>query len=104
MSWRVIGTIDTILIAFVFTQNVGSAFKIGFLELATKTILYTLHERVWGNIKLRVTDWGRAIRKSISWRIVGSAFSIGGLEVFTKMVLYVFHEKIWSNIKWGKLT
>ena len=47
LTWRVLGSLDTLLLAIFFT----SSFKIGgwiaFTEIVTKTILYYLHERVW---------------------------------------------------------
>ncbi|OSY88098.1 hypothetical protein WH52_08735 [Tenacibaculum holothuriorum] len=54
ISWRVIGTIDTILISWIITGQVKTAFSIGAIELITKMLLYFFHERVWNSIK-----WGR---------------------------------------------
>ncbi|WP_435261788.1 DUF2061 domain-containing protein [Tenacibaculum sp. nBUS_03] len=54
ISWRVVGTIDTILISWVITGEVKTAFSIGAIELGTKMILYFFHERAWNNIK-----WGK---------------------------------------------
>lgn len=54
ISWRFIGTLDTILIAWLISGNVSIAFSIGTLELATKTLLYYFHERLWGRI-----PWGK---------------------------------------------
>ncbi|PHO01161.1 hypothetical protein CSC82_25040 [Rhodobacteraceae bacterium 4F10] len=54
ISWRVVGTIDTILISWVITGQVNTAFSIGAVELVTKMLLYFFHERVWNSIK-----WGK---------------------------------------------
>lgn len=54
MSWRIIGTIDTILISWLITGEATIAFSIGSIELMTKMILYFFHERVWNIIK-----WGK---------------------------------------------
>ncbi|MCF2873602.1 MULTISPECIES: DUF2061 domain-containing protein [Tenacibaculum] len=54
ISWRVIGTIDTILISWLITGEVATAFSIGSIELITKMVLYFFHERVWNKIK-----WGK---------------------------------------------
>ncbi len=54
ISWRVIGTLDTILISWVITGALSLAFSIGFVELVTKMILYFFHERAWNKI-----NWGR---------------------------------------------
>lgn len=50
ISWRVVGTIDTIIISWFVTGKPALAFSIGAVELITKMVLYTLHERVWENI------------------------------------------------------
>ncbi|CAM1347026.1 DUF2061 domain-containing protein [Tenacibaculum crassostreae] len=54
VSWRVVGTVDTILISWIITGKVKTAFSIGAIELGTKMILYFFHERLWNNIK-----WGK---------------------------------------------
>ena len=52
VSWRVTGTIDTIILSWLFTGNIGTALSIGFTEVATKMVLYYVHERVWNRISL----------------------------------------------------
>ena len=54
ISWRIIGTLDTILISWVITGKLDLAFSIGSVELVTKMVLYFFHERVWNSIK-----WGK---------------------------------------------
>ncbi len=54
VSWRVVGTMDTILISWLITDKLSIAFSIGTIELITKMILYFFHERVWNAIK-----WGK---------------------------------------------
>ncbi len=54
VSWRVLGTIDTIIISWVVTGEVSVAFSIGSIELVTKMVLYFFHERIWNTIK-----WGK---------------------------------------------
>lgn len=51
LSWRVTGTMDTILISFLITGKIKFAVSIGVIELLTKTILYFVHERLWNRIK-----------------------------------------------------
>jgi len=51
ISWRIIGTLDTILISWLVTGTLKVAISIGSIELITKMILYFLHERVWNSIK-----------------------------------------------------
>jgi len=51
VSWRTIGTIDTIIISFIITGKPGLALSIGGVEVFTKMALYYLHERTWNKIK-----------------------------------------------------
>ena len=50
ISWRVTGTVDTILISFLITGQAKWALSIGFVELFTKVFLYYLHERIWNKL------------------------------------------------------
>jgi uncharacterized membrane protein len=50
ISWRVTGTLDTIVISFLITGQIKLAISIGFVELFTKICLYYLHERLWEKI------------------------------------------------------
>lgn len=50
ISWRTIGTLDTIAISWVLTGKVETALAIGSVELVTKMILYFGHERLWNAI------------------------------------------------------
>lgn len=47
VSWRVVGTIDTMTLGWIVTGNPMSGVKIGGLEVFTKIILYFFHERLW---------------------------------------------------------
>ena len=47
ISWRIVGTIDTMLIAYFITGHLTMALSIGFVEIFTKITLYYLHERAW---------------------------------------------------------
>jgi uncharacterized membrane protein len=47
ISWRTIGTIDTMILGWVVTGNPVTGLKIGALEVLTKMTLYFLHERAW---------------------------------------------------------
>lgn len=51
ISWRAIGTMDTILISWLITGKLTMAFSIGAIELITKMVLYFFHERIWNTIK-----------------------------------------------------
>jgi uncharacterized membrane protein len=47
VSWRIVGTIDTMMMGWIVSGNPMTGLKIGGLELVTKMGLYYLHERVW---------------------------------------------------------
>ena len=47
ISWRVIGTLDTMALGWIITGNPVMGLKIGALELVTKFVLYYIHERIW---------------------------------------------------------
>ena len=47
LSWRVLGTVDTMLIGWFVTGSFSLGVAIGGIEVITKTFLYYAHERVW---------------------------------------------------------
>jgi uncharacterized membrane protein len=47
ITWRIIGTIDTMLIAWIISGDPMIGISIGGVELFTKMILYYIHERAW---------------------------------------------------------
>jgi len=58
VSWRIIGTLDTIIISYFITGRVTLAMSIGGIEVLTKTILYYFHERLWAHIhKIKLKLW-----------------------------------------------
>ena len=54
ISWRLIGTIDTMIIAYFITGTISQAISIGFIEWGTKLVLYFFHERTWNKFQ-----WGK---------------------------------------------
>jgi len=54
ISWRITGSLDTILLSWLFTQSVNTALAIGLTEVLTKTFLYYFHERAWSRVKLGI--------------------------------------------------
>jgi uncharacterized membrane protein len=51
ISWRIVGTLDTMTLGWIITGNPIMGLKIGALELFTKFILYYFHERIWLRFK-----------------------------------------------------
>ena len=122
VTWRIVGTIDTILLSWLISGNPWIGLKIGVSEVITKMFLYYLHERIW--FKINLTQDGqvlesrkRHIGKTITWRLVGTldtmilawvisgnpltGFKIGIAEVVTKMVFYYLHERVWYRVDYG---
>ena len=53
VSWRVIGTIDTLIVSYILTGEMALATSIASVDFLTKLVLYFFHERIWNKIK-----WG----------------------------------------------
>lgn len=116
ITWRLIGTLDTILLSWLITGNPFTGLKIGFAEMATKMLLYYLHERVWFSFDM-ANSQKRHLIKTITWRCIGTmdtillswiisgnplvGLKIGFAEVITKMILYYLHERAWYKINYG---
>lgn len=47
LSWRIIATVVTFLVAWLITGTLDFAIKIGFLDTLIKLGAYYLHERAW---------------------------------------------------------
>jgi uncharacterized membrane protein len=85
LSWRTIGTLDTIWISLLFTGKIELAMTIGFIEFFSKIFLFWAHERIWmrtrigtikqfsGENKMVSEAHFRSFLKGTTWRLVGSA-------------------------------
>ena len=47
ISYRFLGTLQTIIISYLFTGNFVISSSIGIVELCVKPLIYFLHERAW---------------------------------------------------------
>ena len=54
ISWRVIGTLDTLLVSYLLTGEMTVAASIASIDFVTKMFLYFFHERLWNKI-----GWGK---------------------------------------------
>ena len=118
VSWRATGTIDTFLISWLVTGTAALAGGIAATEVATKVVLFYLHERAWNRVRwgrVRADAHRRSVAKAASWRtlatvdtfliswlITGRAATAGGIaatEVLTKVVLFYLHERGWNLIR-----
>lgn len=64
ISWRTVGTIDTIIISWIVVGDINFAVTIGGVELFTKMILYFFHERAWNK-----SNFGRVDNTPIEYEI-----------------------------------
>lgn len=63
LSWRLLATLTTIALVWLFTGRPGTAFTVGGIEIILKMILYYLHERAWDR-----TSFGRKEpRPAVIW-------------------------------------
>lgn len=56
ISWRIVGTIDTMVLGFLVTGDYKMALTLGGLEVFSKMVLYFIHERVWYKINFGVKN------------------------------------------------
>ena len=47
ISWRIVGTLDTILLSWWISGDPLVGLSIGGAEVVTKMVLYYVHERAW---------------------------------------------------------
>lgn len=52
VTWRIIGSLDTMFVSFLVTRHWKLALAIGSVEVFTKMVLYYFHERVWNRINV----------------------------------------------------
>ncbi len=52
VSWRIFGTLSTMVIAYLFTHQWNLTLYIGVFEFVSKIGLFYVHERLWGGITL----------------------------------------------------
>lgn len=50
ISWRIVGTIDTMVISYFVTGELVMAISIGSVEVFSKIILFYFHERIWESV------------------------------------------------------
>ena len=51
LTWRIVATSDTFLIAWLITGKLDWAAGIAGIEVVTKMFLYYFHERIWDRVK-----------------------------------------------------
>jgi uncharacterized membrane protein len=64
ISWRTVGTIDTMIVSYFITGNLIMAASIGSIEVVTKMALYYFHERAWNKL-----SFGRVKEEAVDYQI-----------------------------------
>ena len=54
LSWRVLGTLDTLIVSYILIGEIALATSIASVDFITKLVLYFFHERIWNKI-----NWGK---------------------------------------------
>jgi len=52
VSWRVLATLTTMVIAYIIIGDIRNALKIGAVEVVAKMFIYYFHERAWAQVPL----------------------------------------------------
>ena len=68
LVWRVTAFLITMIASLILTGDVGTAFKIGILDVVIKLCMDYLYERFWNKVK-----WGKI-------EIVGQKMEMDGIE------------------------
>ncbi len=63
LSWRVLGTITTAGLVFIFTRRLVLSLAVGALEFFSKIALFWLHERAWDRSQIG----RRSARPAVLW-------------------------------------
>jgi adenylylsulfate kinase len=50
ISYRLLGSLSTALMVYVFSGSVKASVGVGALDVVVKMALYYLHERLWNHI------------------------------------------------------
>ena len=67
----VIGSLDTLLFAWLVTGNLSDGLNVSLVTTITKLVWYYIHEQLW--FKSSMADSNkRHIIKTFSWRFVGT--------------------------------
>lgn len=55
-TWRIVGTVDTMIVAWAVSGDPLLGLSIGGVEVFTKMVLYYFHERIWYKIDFGIKD------------------------------------------------
>jgi len=127
ISWRIIASITTFLLALLFFNGDPNASEkalgVAMIESVVKMLFYYGHERLWYRINavVNVISKKRHFAKAITWRVIaslttfvitlfifkddaGATEKATGLmlaEALIKMAIYYGHERAWYRLNFG---
>jgi len=79
ISWRIIATLITGIIVFLFTKELSETTYITLVSAFVLMVFYYIHERIWSS------EFARTV--------------LARPSAFVLMVFYYIHERIWSSIR-----
>ena len=65
VTWRVIATITTMSIVYIYTGEIDLMVGIGILDVLLKLVLYFVHERIWDQVSI-----GRSVKEDFKFGLV----------------------------------
>lgn len=115
--WRIIATITSILVSFIFTNDISKALKIGGIDNFIKMIIQFFYERIWiYYLNGKEENKRLTIIRIIIWRIIGicltmlisyiitdgninKSIDITLVDHSTKIIIHYIYERIWIFLK-----
>jgi len=52
ISWRIIATMTTMILVYIFTKELFISIGVGVFEVIAKITFYYIHERIWHTVGL----------------------------------------------------
>ena len=117
LTWRILATGTTILIAFLLTGALAQALSVGIPDFFVKFIVYYAHERLWLLTALQQLK-SRVLFKMVSWKLIAVSLSmavtfyvsgslkialkLGPIDFGIKTLSFYLHEKLWDSIEYGR--
>jgi len=65
VTWRVVATLTTMSIVYVYTGEIDLMVGVGILDVLLKLALYFVHERIWDQVSL-----GRSVKEDFKFGLV----------------------------------
>ncbi len=84
ISWRIVGTIDTMIISYFYTCDPLSAIQTGITEVLIKIVLFYVHERIYfKTFGDKVGQRKISLVKGITWHFADTTDTILISSIYT---------------------